>query len=46
VTAEDVRAFIESLDLPAEAAKRLMELTPGGYIGLAADLVDSYRPRQ
>lgn len=40
VTAEDVRAFLEGLDLPAEATKRLMDLTPSGYTGLAAALVD------
>jgi adenylosuccinate lyase len=40
VTADDVRAFLEGLDLPAEAIKRLLELTPRGYTGLAAALVD------
>ena len=39
VTAEDVRSFISSLGLPAEAEKRLLDLTPTGYTGLAADLV-------
>jgi adenylosuccinate lyase len=33
-----LRAFIESLDLPASARQRLLELTPETYIGLAADL--------
>lgn len=39
VTAEDVRAFIANLGLPPEAEKRLLELTPAGYTGLASDLV-------
>jgi adenylosuccinate lyase len=38
ITAESMRAFVESLDLPADAKQRLRELTPGGYVGLAASL--------
>lgn len=34
-----MRAFIESLELPAEDKARLLALTPAGYIGLAANLV-------
>jgi adenylosuccinate lyase len=33
-----MRTFIEGLDLPADAKQRLLDLTPGGYIGLAAPL--------
>lgn len=33
-----VQAFIETLDLPAADKKRLKELSPGTYIGNAADL--------
>jgi adenylosuccinate lyase len=44
VTADDVRAFVESLDLPPEAAKLLMELTPASYTGLAGELVHRFRP--
>ena len=44
VTAEDVRAFVKGLDLPAEATQRLMDLRPAGYTGLAADLVERNRP--
>jgi adenylosuccinate lyase len=33
-----LQAFIESLDLPAEARGRLLSLAPDTYIGLAADL--------
>jgi adenylosuccinate lyase len=33
-----MRAFIASLELPPLEKKRLMELTPGGYLGLATAL--------
>ncbi len=32
-----LRAFVEGLDLPEEARRRLLELTPAGYAGNAAD---------
>jgi adenylosuccinate lyase len=38
VTAEEMRAFIAGLGLPDEAQHRLLELTPGTYTGLAAEL--------
>jgi adenylosuccinate lyase len=38
VSAEDVRAFVRTLGLPAEAESRLLALTPATYIGLAAQL--------
>ncbi|MFT3762807.1 MAG: adenylosuccinate lyase [Pseudoxanthomonas sp.] len=38
ITADSMRAFIESLELPAEAKQRLLALTPGTYIGLADKL--------
>jgi adenylosuccinate lyase len=40
VTAADMRAFIESLDLPPADRARLLALTPATYTGLAAELVD------
>ena len=40
VGAEELRAFVEGLDIGAEAKARLVALTPGGYTGLASDLVD------
>ena len=33
-----MRAFIESLDLPADAKQRLRDMTPGSYTGLAERL--------
>lgn len=38
ITEQSMREFIASLDLPADARQRLLELTPGGYIGLAGTL--------
>ena len=38
ITRESMRTFVSQLDLPADARKRLMELTPGAYTGLAEQL--------
>ena len=38
ITRDSMRVFITGLDLPADAKQRLLELTPGGYIGLAETL--------
>ncbi|MGO4700432.1 adenylosuccinate lyase [Dyella sp. 2RAB6] len=38
ITKESMRQFIAGLELPADARQRLLELTPGGYIGLAEPL--------
>ena len=38
ITAESMRGFIESLELPAEAKRRLHDMTPGSYTGLAEKL--------
>jgi adenylosuccinate lyase len=38
ITRESLRAFIDGLDLPADAKQRLLELTPQSYTGLAARL--------
>ena len=38
VTADDLRAFLLGLDLPAEDKARLADLRPADYIGLAARL--------
>jgi adenylosuccinate lyase len=38
ITKDSMRAFIDSLDMPADAKKALAELTPASYIGLADKL--------
>jgi adenylosuccinate lyase len=38
ITRESMRTFITGLELPDEAKTRLLALTPGGYVGLAAQL--------
>jgi adenylosuccinate lyase len=38
ITRESMRGFIDGLELPADAKQRLLELTPGSYIGLAEQL--------
>jgi adenylosuccinate lyase len=35
ITADSMRGFVESLELPIDAKQRLLALTPGSYIGLA-----------
>jgi len=37
---ETIRTFVEGLDLNPEDKQRLLDLTPAGYIGLAAKIVD------
>jgi len=41
MTADLMRRFIESLDIPAADKQRLLELTPSAYTGIAARLVDA-----
>jgi adenylosuccinate lyase len=38
VSREDMRCFIESLDIPPDARSELLELTPAGYTGMASQL--------
>jgi adenylosuccinate lyase len=38
ITKDSMREFIGGLDLPADAKQRLLDLTPGSYIGLAEAL--------
>jgi len=38
ITAEGLRAFVATLDIPTEARERLASLTPSEYLGLAAEL--------
>ncbi|GGK04920.1 adenylosuccinate lyase [Luteimonas terricola] len=37
ITADSMREFITGLELPADERRRLLELTPGSYTGLAED---------
>jgi adenylosuccinate lyase len=37
---KELRAFVEGLDIGADAKARLLALTPGTYVGLAGALVD------
>ena len=39
-----IRAFVEGLELPADAKARLLALTPGGYIGNAAEQARDLTP--
>jgi adenylosuccinate lyase len=45
VSAERLGAFIDGLDIPAEARERLRALTPGGYVGLARELTEQLSDR-
>ena len=40
VTEADMREFIKGLGTPADVEERLLALTPAGYVGLAAQLVE------
>jgi adenylosuccinate lyase len=39
-----IRAFVETLDISAEAKQSLLELTPSNYTGLAEELAKNLRP--
>ncbi|HEY5612542.1 MAG TPA: adenylosuccinate lyase, partial [Lysobacter sp.] len=38
INEQSMRGFITSLELPADAKKRLLDMTPGSYSGLAEKL--------
>ena len=38
VTAEALHGLINSLDIPQEEKDRLLAMTPGSYVGMAAEL--------
>lgn len=40
ITKDDLHQFIEKLNIPKEDKKRLLDLTPSNYIGLAKKIVD------
>ncbi|MGP1946734.1 MAG: adenylosuccinate lyase, partial [Arsenophonus sp. ER-LPS3-MAG3] len=39
ITAENIKTFIDNLDLPKTEKKRLKKMTPSNYIGYSTDLV-------
>jgi adenylosuccinate lyase len=43
ITRDDLRAFVEHLDLPAADKERLLALAPASYTGLASNLVNFAR---
>jgi len=42
INKERMKEFIENLDIPEEAKKRLIDLTPKQYTGLASALVKAF----
>lgn len=44
VSSSTIFSFIDNLKIPAPEKKKLKSLTPSKYIGLAVELVDSYKP--
>ncbi|WP_286214534.1 adenylosuccinate lyase [Demequina sediminis] len=42
IDAAAIQSFVDGLPLPSETAARLSALTPGGYVGLAEELVDRF----
>ncbi|MCA0402753.1 MAG: adenylosuccinate lyase [Proteobacteria bacterium] len=42
IDGDNLRKFIENLDIPAEAKSQLLNLTPENYIGLAPQLVKAF----
>ncbi len=43
ITAEILADFVQSLEIPAAAKQRLLELTPAGYTGNAAEMAHSLK---
>ncbi len=46
ITRDTIREFIETLELPEEDKKRLLDMTPASYIGIAEEIVDMLQDRQ
>ena len=42
INAETLAAFVATLDMPEDAKQSLAELTPGRYVGIAAELADRF----
>lgn len=43
ITKSVIKKFVEDLDIPKPDKKRLLELTPQSYLGIAEKLVDNYQ---
>ena len=44
ITRDDLHAFVKTLPLPDDARRRLLELTPSTYVGLAPKLARLVAP--
>ena len=42
INAKTLAAFVATLDMPEDAKQSLAELTPGRYVGIAAELADRF----
>ena len=42
ITQETLQTFVSTLELPDDVKQELMQLTPAGYVGLAASLTQSW----
>ena len=40
ITPEGLKIFIQGLDIPADAKKSLLEMTPASYVGMAVELAE------
>ena len=40
ITPEGLKTFIQGLDIPADAKKSLLEMTPASYLGMAVELAE------
>jgi adenylosuccinate lyase len=40
ITPEGLKTFIKGLDIPADAKKSLLEMTPASYVGMAVELAE------
>jgi adenylosuccinate lyase len=40
ITPEGLKVFIQGLDIPADAKKSLLEMTPASYVGKAVELAE------
>ncbi len=45
IDADTIQVFIKTLDIPEEAKKRLLDMTPGGYTGNARALAEQLEER-